>query len=155
MSRDTGVFVNGNGIAKARKRLADIERRAADLTPAWPKVQDYLADVEGEQFKTRGARLGTPWKPLNPVYRLWKVKHGPRQPLVLTGGLKDSFQGQGRYAIRDTNRKTAKFGSKHPLAHIHQKGTSGGKIPARPILVNSPEVQAAIKRILERHVRGD
>jgi hypothetical protein len=148
--------VNGNGIDGVRKRLATMEQRAADLTPAWDKVQNYLADVEGEQFATHGARLGTPWEPLDPKCRLWKIKAGRRQLLVLTGGLRDSFMGRGRYAIRDRdrNRKTAKFGSKHPLAHIHQRGTDGGKIPARPILAKTPEVQHRIQQILEEHIKG-
>lgn len=149
------AFIDGRGLKNVRRRLQGIEDRASDLRPAWPRVQTYLADVEDEQFATTGARLGTPWTPLKPEYQLWKVARGGRPPLVLTGSLRDSFMGRGKWAIRDTNRKTAKFGSRHPLAHIHQRGTSGGKIPPRPILVNNPEVQAAIKRILEKHVRGE
>ncbi len=63
--------------------------------------------------------------------------------------------GKGRYAINDRRRTTAKFGSKHSLAHIHQSGTAGGKIPARPImLAGHPAIRQRIQEILEAHVRG-
>lgn len=147
------IFVNGNDrVQNKLNRLAD---RTQDLTEAWPRVQRYIADVEDEQFSSRGARLGTPWKPLQPEYRLWKATKGHnRSPLVLTGGLRASFLGKGRWAIKDTNRKTAKFGSRHPLAHIHQSGTDGGKIPARPMLVATAELRAQIQEILDDHIRG-
>jgi phage gpG-like protein len=156
MSR-TGIrFEGGRDGSDITRKLRAMAENGEDLTPVWPRVQRYISEVEGEQFETKGARLGTPWKPLTPEYRAWKIKRGdPNQPLVLTGSLRDSFMGKGRWAIRDWRTSSAKFGSRHPLAHIHSKGTDGGKIPARPILRATPEMKKHIKKIVRDHVMDD
>lgn len=73
-------------------------------------------------------------------------------PLVETGALLRSFQGTGRNAIKRRAKKRAEFGSKHPLGHLHHDGTNGGRLPARPILFPTQDINVRIREIVRDHL---
>lgn len=151
----SGLRVVQGDLDRPIRKLRAYADAAEDLTPVWPKVQVYISKNVAEQFDTRGLHFKTGWNPLDPDYGTWKIKHGHgTQPLVLTGGLRDSFLGLGRYAIKNWDRNSGKFGSRHPLAHLHQEGSRGGKVPARPILVIRTEMRDGITRIIGDHITG-
>lgn len=148
-----GVRMVGGGQVKSSVR--GLIRRTEDLRPVWPKVGAYMSRTASRQFSTKGAHLGTPWKPLNPEYRQWKVRNGyNRNILIMTGDMKSTFVGRPM-GIEKYERDRAEFGSDSQLAIWHQKGTRrNGKrhIPARPILKVTTDVRRDVKEIIEDYI---
>jgi phage gpG-like protein len=143
------VKVNGRSIL-AKRHIRNLQMRATNLMPMWPRVGTYLSGVVRKQFASKGVYLQTPWKPLQPDYRLWKVKHGYSSAiLVKTGDLKRSF---GRpMQIESYRRDSASFGSREQTALWHQDGTRrhGRQVnPPRPILKATPLVKREVKKIV-------
>lgn len=146
------IISDGSG---TQTKVTKLVRRVEDLTPMWPKVGRYMARTTHKQFTTKGAFLGTPWKPLKPEYRLWKVQNGyNRNILVMTGDMRDSFINRPM-SIEKYHRQSATFGSKHKLAIYHQRGTrrNGKKhIPARPIMKTTRGVRKDIHGMIEDYI---
>lgn len=143
------------GDKAASRRLDDVAHRARNIERAWPAVGSYISKQVNQQFVTQGSRFGTPWKPLKPEYRLWKIRNGfSRLTLVKTGLLKKSFTGRPM-DIEEYRGNSATFGSNFDTAVWQQKGTHrNGKrvIPPRPILVATKDMRLEVKRILQRYI---
>jgi phage gpG-like protein len=141
----------------AEMRLSRMADRAEDLTPAWPRVGRYLSGVVREQFATRGARLGTPWRPLSDTYAARKARMGwNRRTLVRTGALRSSFTSRPM-AVERYGRQEAHFGSDLQTAVWHQRGThrNGKRVnPPRPMIRVTPEVRSEVKQILAAYIVG-
>lgn len=152
-----GKNVKVIGMGKVKRRIRAMEMRAEDATRVWPRVGSYLSRQVRRQFTTRGAAMGTPWEPLKPQYRTWKVSHGyPRSILVRTGDLRSSFTHRPM-DIEHYTPKTGTFGSNDPKAVWHQYGTHrhGKQVnPPRPMLVVTPEMSAEIRKLIAKHVAG-
>lgn len=140
---------------KVSNRIKDLSKRSRDVSPVWPKVGSYLSHANRKQFTSRGAYYDTPWKPLKPEYRRWKLRSGyGRRTLVLTGAMKASFTTRPM-SIERYYKKSAVFGSTSELAIFHQYGTRrNGKpaIPARPIMKTTPKVRKTINSMIEYYV---
>lgn len=83
-------------------------------------------------FNSGGRRGGGSWKRLKEDTIRRK---GSEIILVKTGDLKRSLTEPGApYQIVNITRDTVEFGTDHPWAEVHHKGTKDGRIPARPII---------------------
>lgn len=149
------VVINKGEITK--RRLRAMALRIENPEPAWPRVGRFLSMVVRRQFSTKGAYLGTPWKPLKPEYMLWKVAHGyPKQTLVMDGTLRRSFVDRPM-KVETYRGKSASFGSDLDLAIWHQRGTrrNGKQVnPPRPMLVVNRAVAEEVTDIMRRYIRG-
>lgn len=146
-------------VGDARKiadELQGLGKRAQDLRPAWMKVGKYISNQTYEQFRTNGAKHGTPWKPLTPEYAFRKRQAGFTGPILVRGGkLRRSFLWPD--LILTNKKQYAEFGSELDLAKWHQYGTrkDGKQVnPPRPMLVVTPLVRKRIARIIEDHIAG-
>lgn len=153
-----GASMTVSGDRAVSKRFKNIAKRASDVSPAWRGVGGYLSRMVAQQFASEGSRLGTPWRPLKPEYRLWKMQNGySRKILVQTGRMKQSFTGRPmdieRYGPSD-----AVFGSNDMKAVWHHFGThkDGKQVnPARPILVVTPEIRREVsQRVIKYIAKG-
>lgn len=151
----SGVTIRGRGIGNTKRKLRTYERRVDNVRAAWPRVGRYLASVTRRQFTTKGAFLKTPWKPLKPEYRLWKVRNGySRAILIQTGDMRSTFTSRPM-DIEEYHSNYAVFGSSHPLARYHQYGTRrNGKrvLPARKILVTNKMVRSEVRDIVADYI---
>jgi phage gpG-like protein len=154
-----GVTVTITGPSRVSKKFKDMQQRADDLTPVWPKVGRYMSNVANRQFVTEGAFLGKPWKPLKPYYRLWKLRNGfSRKILVKTGAMRKKFTGRPM-DVEVYGRHSAEFGVADQKAVWQQYGThKDGKrvIPPRPILYANRMVKRDVRNIVKDYiVKGD
>lgn len=142
---------------QAARKLRQMADRAENVTPAWPHVGSYLSKTANRQWATRGAWLGTKWKPLAASTRAEKRRLGfPAIPLQRTKTLRRQFT---KRPMRDEvyTPKSAFFGSSSDLARWQARGTyRNGKrhIPPRPILIATERERHEIKGILTRYVVG-
>jgi phage gpG-like protein len=112
--------------SRADRRFGKILRRSRNFKPVFRWMFQELQEAHRDNFKTKGATSGFPWKPLEPQYASWKIaNYGAEGILVRTGALESSLtMNSGRGAVRDMGARTAEFGTKIPYAQFHQSGTS-------------------------------
>lgn len=150
-------FVVVNKAEITKRRLKAIGGRIDNPEPAWPRIGRMLSHAVRRQFITKGAYMGTPWKPLKPNYLLWKVTHGyPWQTLVMRGDLRDSFTHRPM-SVETYLGKSAIFGSSDRKVVWHQFGTfrNGKRVnPARPMLVATPMIRDEAVDIMRKYIRG-
>lgn len=151
------MTVNGGKATIAK--LQAMKGRTKRVDPAWREVGSHISKQIKNQFRTRGATFGTPWKPLAPSTVLEKKRKGyPRQPLVRTGKMKRLVTGRPLEVERYAGQ-VATFGTKSKIALFQHGGTKrNGKrhIPARPIMKMTPKLRREIRDILKKHVlRGE
>lgn len=146
-----------SGASRQIRQLRAMQRRAHDPLPAWRKVGRYMAREIAKQFRTRGARFSTPWRPLAPSTIAEKRRLGyPRTPLVRTGALKREFTGRP-LDIERYMGNVAFFGSNNPIAAYQHFGTrrNGRRhIPARPILKVTPDMRREVRQIFQDYIMG-
>ena len=141
----------------ARRKVRGVRRRIENPEVVWPRVGRVIQKAVRKQFSSAGAYLGTPWRPLKPNYRVWKVANGyPRTILVMTGEMRGSFT-SNPMNVQEMHGQTATFGSKNQKAIWHHGGTSrnGRQInPARPILWAHPLIRKDVKDVIEKYIVG-
>jgi phage virion morphogenesis protein len=153
------LTVDESSMRQVRLRVNKIRKRVQDPSDAvWRQVGSYLSKQVDRQFITEGAHLGpSPWQPLKPAYRMWKIRHGySRKILVQTGELRRSFTSRPM-GIEEYHGQYAIFGSDLQKAVWHQYGTErhGKRVnPPRPMLVVNPDVRRDIKDILTNYIVG-
>lgn len=149
------VTMTVNGGKATIAKLQAMKGRTKRVDPAWKEVGSHIAKQIRDQFRTRGATFGTPWKPLAPSTVKEKKRKGyPRQPLVRTGAMKRGLVSrplnveryQGQMATFGTNSKIALF------QHGGTKRNGRKHIPARPIMKMTPKLRREIKAILKKHI---
>lgn len=124
---DTGVGV---------KKLTGIKGRLNNMTPLMKTGVRLLAqEMFQQQFATEGRWGGDEWAPLAPSTIRTKPYRSDGGILVSTSALRSSLV---RWKTKDNifraNRKGITFGSKNPLAGIHQEGDPENNLPARHII---------------------
>lgn len=143
------------GNRRVSARLSTIMRRNEDYRRVWPRVERYIRSTTRRQFTSYGAFLGRPWKPLQPNYRAWKVKHGySPHILVKTGKMKKGLT-SFPMDFRRHYKKSARFGTNSKIAVYHQHGTRrNGKrhLPARPMLKATKRVRIDVKNIVRDYL---
>lgn len=145
----TSIKVTGD--KRVANRLRIVARRVRDTTPALAQLPEVFEDHVDRTFATRGASVGDAWKPLSRPYAAWKVSRGSAAPLVLFGSLKASFSG-GRHHVEFIGKNSMRWGTSHPLARLHSSGSPGGRVPARPILIVTPELRKEVRRKISNYV---
>lgn len=176
----TGRRIKVTGQNVSTRKLRNMARRAEDLTPAWPRVGDYIADTMTRQFRSEGRTLGgRKWTPLKPAYAARKARLGYMGGILTrTGDLQREFTSRPMKVERYF-KKSAEFGSDSDLAGWMAHGTRrrrpramqprrAGKfapytartkpgdrlVPPRPILYSTPVVRKRISGIVRRHILG-
>jgi phage gpG-like protein len=144
------VIIKVTGTKEAMRTLRKYKMRAADVKPAWDKVEEHLALNMQRAFATHGASTGRAWKPLKPEYAAWKTAHGyPPTPLIRTGELWRSVS----LVPMDISRKgltKATFGTSVDYASYHMTGTRN--MPARPFFRATRRLSGDISRILADYI---
>lgn len=140
-----------SGLRESRERLLTLAARAEDVRPAWRHTQRLLERQASDTFKTEGTRLGDAWARWTPRYRRRK----PGTVLRLSGSLRTSLVSpRGRYVLRIVGRDSFRYGTKHPLAHLHHTGGRRGGLPARPLVGLPPDTREAIVASVRDHLAG-
>lgn len=110
------------------RQLGKLAIELEDLDPLWNRIEPAMAQIEQDQFETRGHGG---WPPLAPSTLADKARHGyPEDPLVRTGDLKESLTNPAVAAHRTHKQLT--WGTDIPYAPYHQTGTP--RMPKRPPL---------------------
>lgn len=132
--------------------------RGSDARPALERVADDFLAMERRAFATQGASNAEPWRPLSPEWARRKAGRGIIGGVLhgASGRLEKSLITRGaRGSRRRISRQSVTMGSSHPLAHLHQRGTTAryartwrgqplakprysGQLPARPMVVVGP-----------------
>lgn len=100
-------------------RLDAMDEAIRDPRPALEAVADTFFNKVEPAWLSQAQ-----WQPLAPDSLRRKRRKGlPSRPL-LGGTLERSLRG-GRYRVRRLNKQSVTVGTRHPLAHIHNKGTRG------------------------------
>lgn len=104
-----------------------------DFSPVWKQIHDDFLRIEGEQFKTEGARSGNPWAPLSPSYAAWKAKYFPGLPILQrTGQLFGQLAfGSSGLVVEVEPLRLLMYPTAY-YAAIHQQGSPMTGMPARP-----------------------
>lgn len=117
-------------------------------------------------FANTGGRIagnryidGIAWEPLDEEYKARKAKKTSGGTLVWDGKLADSFRDEKNpNHIFKMDRYFAEYGAKSLLALWHQDGTKNKdgskKMPARPIIFDSPARTKAFVRIFILYFEG-
>lgn len=121
------IDVDVDGLPRARGRIDSLGDRAADVRPAWRDVVTLLERETEGRFRSRGAGR---WAPLDADTirrkardRDPRVRGNSSRVLVATGALMDSLTSSGsRYAKRELGPTELRFGSRNPVANVHQGG---------------------------------
>lgn len=149
------IRIESQGFKAVRRRIHGMRERAQNLIPAWEALLDWWAKSNSAQFRTRGKRWGTPWKPLAPATIQEKVRLGyPRAPLIRTGDLRKSLA-ERPLDIERLKPQEMSAGTAVKYARFHQGGTR--HMPARK-LVNARAVQedgAATRAVRNWIVKGN
>lgn len=115
-----------------------------DFRDLWPDVVEAFVAREDLWFGKQGEGS---WPPLSPEYAAWKAVVHPGKPmLVVSGDLRESLTLPGRAKLAETDYMLV-LGSSDPKAKWHQHGTA--KMPARPPLIPTIRLKAAIARLLD------
>lgn len=133
--------------------LAGLLDGVQDFTPAWPRVERVIMDMEKQQFLTEGEYGGDKWEPLNETYAAYKrSRYGSKGILVATGiGLRSLTErgAQGHYYNAGPN--FVEIGTTVPYMAFHQRGNE--KLPKRTVIPVPPkEVGEAIVDIFLAHI---
>ena len=137
----------GNASSKLRSLATRVERQT------WrDDVERAVIDHERQTFKTAGASQGTPWRALSGPYAARKSRAMRRPVLVVTGSLRASLTGQGPYWKSDPTGSGLVIGTRHPLAHLHHRGSKGRQVPARPLIKATPALRREIATAVRRSV---
>lgn len=152
-----GARVRVRGEKQVAARLRRLANKAEDVSPVWPRVGAYVARTVNQQFVTEGARLGKPWKPLKPEYRLWKMRNGySRKILVQTGEMRRKFTGRPM-DVEEYGPNWARFGTTDQKAIWQHYGTErNGKrvITPRKILWAHKDIRDTTTRLMNEHLMG-
>ena len=144
-----------HGVAR---NLRNADKRIENIAVLGPSIGAMFSRNISRNFTTRGAFLGSPWKPLAPSTIAEKVRQGlPTTPLVRTRKMRESFVGRPMSVERYT-RKTLIYGSNLERSVWQQYGThrNGRRhIPPRIIFKVRREDRAAIaKKVADYVMKG-
>jgi len=109
------------------------------------QVENHFNRGVREQFDTEGQRFDTPWKPLQPDYRLWKIQHNYSGDILVKTGWMRHMAPQGNCMVERTPLGltiTYQTG-RDWLIPVHHYGVEPW-LPARPILNVTPSDLHAI-----------
>lgn len=119
------------GAKRVKDRLEGMVIRAADPSPIWEKIHDYLMGISEEQFLTEGGRGGEAWADLVTSTVEAKMREGMRPEILRREDtLFDSLASEGNFHVKKITPDSLLFGTSDPIGVFHQEGTI--HLPARP-----------------------
>lgn len=145
------ITVRWDGLDLVIKQLRAYRDRLKDLRPAWVSVLAYLRLTSIRQFRTQGARAGSPWKPLSTAYAKFKAKRWPGKPIMRASDrLFTSLAQKTRDSVVRPTRKYVEYGTRVPYARHHQRG--GGRLPQRKVIDLMLEDKRQVRKIVADHL---
>lgn len=125
---------------EVREALTGMARRGRDLGPVFRTVDRFVGDEFRQQFESRGAHGGEPWKELAPATKKHRQNRrsnpggnrgGVDHPLWNTGALKNSLVEVGGNSIRSIGKDEYIRGTRLARGFYHQVGAG---VPQRRII---------------------
>jgi hypothetical protein len=131
--------------------IAVIDKPARRIAPTF---RAWAYRVGWEQFGSEGAKgRSGKWPDRSKGYQERLLKSNPfaLNILQVTGGLKLSLtRPDAKYAVWDVSDNAITFGTTHPAAIFHQRGTS--RMPARPPIDPSETQQRGLMKDIQRDI---
>lgn len=126
------------GDTQLSRNVRRISERASNFNPVFRAIFDRLAEIEGEQFLSQGARGGDAWEPLKPATIESKRRAGYSHPELAEFATHDLYEALSSHANdnqeRIYNEIWAVFrvtGDPAEYGMYQHHGTD--RIPARPL----------------------
>ena len=141
------VNVRVIGVEELRRKLANIQNAARDMSKFWGAIGKYMRDrTITECFDKEQSPDGVKWAPWSEKYRrrMEKAGKGGNKILTNTSDLRRSI---GYNAFKDSVVVSAN--SDH--AKVHQFGDAKRNIPARPFLGVTEADREEIKRCMKMY----
>lgn len=147
------IRINVKGLNEAIEYLRGMRRRLGDLRPAWQAILLYLREATREQFRTEGARNGSPWQALSPAYARWKTRRYPGQPILRASDeMFRSLVGQTGESVIRIEPRRLEYGTRRRYGRYHQRGE--GYNPLRQFLDVTEEDRRQIKKLARLHLEN-
>ena len=147
-----------DGLQIIDRKLAAIEERASDMSPAHGAVVKVFNEIARRNFETEGASSAAgKWAPLKPSTQRDRARKGypPANPiLVREGDLRGSVVGQTGDSIVVSTPRYLAIGTATPYAVYHQSRAPRKKLPRRPIFEPTQDDKHALLRPIRRYVTG-
>nr|VFK58208.1 MAG: phage virion morphogenesis (putative tail completion) protein [Candidatus Kentron sp. UNK]VFK68313.1 MAG: phage virion morphogenesis (putative tail completion) protein [Candidatus Kentron sp. UNK] len=130
-----------------RQGIRQRRRAAADLSPVYRQIGEYLDLATRARFDRETDPNGDKWQPLSEDYLEWKRRKGKGHAKILEfhADLRDTM----RYHIEG---KSLFFGTNRKYAPAHQFGEGS---PKRAFLGFDAQDKQEISILFERHLSGD
>lgn len=97
--------------------------------------REALAEVAAVRVRQQGEWFrSAPYKPLKPRSARRKAAKGRSIRPLAGGALEKSLTGRGAGSIRRLNKQSVVIGTRDPVAHLHQNGARGGRLPVRKVI---------------------
>ena len=143
--------------SRFKSALATFQQNAEDPRTLWDDVIEYMADKERQVWRTEGRSAGTPWlaakaRSRRTVTRGGKSRRSSELMRLSSNLLVSLAKPRGRGGIRRKTRSELVYGTKNPVARLHQNGSKGGRLPARPPLTITDQDERAQVELVRRHV---
>jgi phage gpG-like protein len=124
--------VGEDSIAVMQRYIADVGKRARDLTPVFNQWVPVLFQQEEEIFDAEGIPA---WPALSPAYADWKSRHFGDLPILeRSGRLKESLTQNTSDTIMRVGPRSMSFGTRVPYSAYLQEGSFKGSMGPRPHL---------------------
>lgn len=149
-----GASARIQGDEKVLADLFAMRQRIQHLEPAFTEIGVAFRRHEAATFDSEGASVGHPWQALSPRYAAYKLrKVGPKPILQFTHEMYASFTVLGAPGnVQEIGPQFAVYGSSIRRGVYHQSRLPRTRLPRRPMLVVTPELQAAANSIVKRWV---
>jgi len=157
MAKNITVGYSVLGIPQWRRQIRAVKDSVKSMKPGFELIAKDFYETEKSQFAGSGSFEGNkPWVGLSDIYKAWKDRHFPGQPiLTLHGNLRDSLTKKGAPGnIHRISDMSFEIGTGIEYAIYHQKGTSK-MLPRPPIWLTEAEKRrwgALLKRSLGKRI---
>lgn len=144
-----------DGVESTVDLLQGLGERADDMRPATRQIRELLKRGHREQFRSKGAYLGTPWPADSDATIERKSRLGVpglMSTMVLSGELQEAAEG-GKGSSGSATRSLASAGVRIFYARFHIDPKRAG-MPPRPVVGIHPKDEARSLRIVEEHLLG-
>lgn len=145
------ITIKVTGTQEVIDKLKRLESGLKDFTAPLEAIGEELkAFFSGQVFASQGGVLGVRWPTLAVATMVYKRKHYPSYattPLIRTGAMQHSFEKQ-------SSRNMLRVYNTAPYFVYHQSSAARHKIPYRPMIGVSPDVENIIKKIMEADIKA-
>jgi|GEM_PF-5468647 len=147
--------VSFDGVESSVDLLSKLGDRAADMRPATRQIRELLKRGHRQQFRSKGAYLGTPWAEDKPATIAKKARSGIpglSSTMVFSGALQEAAEG-GSGSRGSATRSFASAGVALFYARFHIKPRRKGMEP-RPVVGIHPRDENRALLMVEEHLMG-